>query len=206
MGVTFHTSSNPRANLLSLPSALTAPHTGRAGRMLLAPASKFSRPDPASGPAGGAGGAGALAGRAGDSASPAPALGMLQGSSPWLLWSPQRKTAVLGNFWGLPAAQHFPGLQLLTAWQGHGQCQLGMEFIPRYFREHLPNIGVHTHRAPVELPVPGTIQNPVAGHRVMPGQGGTQSRQCSAASSGENCPSGGQGVFCQPGHRPRAPG
>lgn len=42
MGVTFHTSSNPRANLLSLPSALTAPHTGRAGRMLLAPASTFS--------------------------------------------------------------------------------------------------------------------------------------------------------------------
>lgn len=168
MGVTFHTGSNPRANLPSLPSALTAPHTGRAAKMLLAPASKFSLPYPALEPAGCAGGAGALRGQAGDSASPAPELGMLQGPFPWLICSPQDQTAVLGNFWELPVAQHFLGLQLLTAWQEHGKCRGGVKIVPRYFREHLPSIGVHTHRAPVELPVPRATPNPEAGFRVIP--------------------------------------
>lgn len=46
-GVIFHTSSNPSANLLSLLSPLSAPHTGRAGRMLPAPASGSFLPYPA---------------------------------------------------------------------------------------------------------------------------------------------------------------
>lgn len=46
-GVVFHTSSNPGSNLRSLPSPLPAPHTGRAGRMLPAPAPGSLPPDPA---------------------------------------------------------------------------------------------------------------------------------------------------------------
>lgn len=121
--------------------------------MLLVLGLKISLPNQALGAAGCAGGAGGLTGQAGDSASCAPALGMLQGPFPWLLCSPQNKTAVLGNFWELPAAQHFLRLQLLTAWQ---------EQVPGW-GESCPQIlqgtsskhwSLHTHRAPGELLVP----------------------------------------------------
>lgn len=48
-GVIFHTGSNPSANLLSLPSPLSAPHAGRAGRAgRMLPASGSFLPYPAS--------------------------------------------------------------------------------------------------------------------------------------------------------------
>lgn len=132
MGVTFHTSSNPRANLLSLPSALTAPHTGRAGRMLLAPASTFSQPDPASGPAGRAGGAGALAGQE----ETLQALPQLCGFSACHRTKQQ--------FWGISGGCQ----QLSISWScmaGAWEVPAWDGIYPQIFREHLPNIGVHTH-------------------------------------------------------------
>lgn len=74
----------------------------------------------------------------------------------------------------------------------------------------------------MELPVPGTTQNPAAGHRVSPrakegrSRAGRATEQAMLHLQAGNCPAGGSGLFCPSpqsarasplgGHCPRAPG